>query len=215
MRNTKGQFVRGHSVPLKWRTASSVWHTGKLRSASTKKKISQNNAKYWLGKKLPEYMRKKVGNSLNGYRHSEATKKKIAISNRGRISYWRGKHNPSVAGKKNWNWKGGIYPFMLKIRDLLEYTTWRKKVFEKNSFRCVICKVPGGWSKTQKKKIELEADHIKAFSVIVRENNVKSLEDARNCQELWDLKNGRTLCRECHKKTETYGGKSRNATASK
>lgn len=29
------------------------------------------------------------------------------------------------------------------------------------------------------------------------------------CEELWDLNNGRTLCIDCHKKTETWGGKTK------
>jgi len=29
--------------------------------------------------------------------------------------------------------------------------------------------------------------------------------DAKNCEKLWDLTNGTTLCKICHKKTESYG----------
>jgi len=30
---------------------------------------------------------------------------------------------------------------------------------------------------------------------------VSVLEQALNCDKLWDINNGRTLCRKCHKKT--------------
>ena len=62
-------------------------------------------------------------------------------------------------------------------------------------------------SEESKKKIgdsNLEADHIKRFADIIRENNILSMEEARNCPELWDTKNGRTLCKTCHKNTPTY-----------
>ena len=35
--------------------------------------------------------------------------------------------------------------------------------------------------------------------------HIKSVDDARKCDELWDTNNGRTLCRDCHRKTDTYG----------
>ena len=51
----------------------------------------------------------------------------------------------------------------------------------------------------------LNADHIKQMALIVYENELKTIHDAFECEELWDLNNGRTLCEECHKTTDTYG----------
>jgi len=34
-----------------------------------------------------------------------------------------------------------------------------------------------------------------------------SVEEAKDCSELWDTDNGRTLCHPCHKLTDTYGWK--------
>ena len=34
---------------------------------------------------------------------------------------------------------------------------------------------------------------------------LKNIQEAISCPVLWDIKNGRTLCRECHKRTKTYG----------
>jgi len=33
------------------------------------------------------------------------------------------------------------------------------------------------------------------------------MEEAVKCNELWDISNGRALCRECHRKTDTWGNK--------
>jgi 5-methylcytosine-specific restriction endonuclease McrA len=61
---------------------------------------------------------------------------------------------------------------------------WRKAVFSRDDFTCQICGIKGGY---------LEADHIKPFS---------THHDLR-----FELSNGRTLCRPCHMKTDTWGYK--------
>ena len=63
---------------------------------------------------------------------------------------------------------------------------WRKKVFFRDKYTCQICKKVGGY---------LQADHIKPFAYFP---------DLR-----FDISNGRTLCRDCHKKTDTFGYKAR------
>ncbi len=167
---------------------------------------------YWRGKKrLPmlEEHRKKIsralkgkmpknwhpeigfkkGNSIwKGRKHTEEAKKKISQSHKGKPSYIKGKtykevgRVPKLIGEKNPAWKGGITPINEKIRRSPEYILWRKAVFERDNYICVWCKAT---------KVFLEADHIKPFALY---------------PELrFAIDNGRTLCRECHKKTETYG----------
>jgi hypothetical protein len=48
---------------------------------------------------------------------------------------------------------------------------------------------------------------LKMFAEIMRDNKIESLEMAMECEELWSLKNNRTLCESCHKRTDTYKGK--------
>jgi hypothetical protein len=49
------------------------------------------------------------------------------------------------------------------------------------------------------KGVYLNADHYPIlFSEIIRNNNIKNMQKARECEILWDINNGRTLCRECH-----------------
>lgn len=69
-------------------------------------------------------------------------------------------------------------------RPQFENREWKLKVFERDNYTCQICNQRGG---------KLQADHIKPYSLYP------------DCR--WDLDNGRTLCIECHKKTDTYGGK--------
>ncbi len=96
----------------------------------------------------------------------------------------KGISNFNIIGEKNPSWKGGITPINQKIRASLEYEEWRKSVFERDNYTCQDCGQVGGY---------LNADHIKPFAYY---------------PELrFDLNNGRTLCVDCHSKTDTYGFK--------
>lgn len=91
------------------------------------------------------------------------------------------------------------------IRDIWQYEDWRTKVFERDGYTCTKCGQRGG-------RFNLNVDHIKPFAQILEENNINSYntnyyQDAIACNELWDIRNGRTLCVECHRKTPTYGGR--------
>ncbi len=39
--------------------------------------------------------------------------------------------------------------------------------------------------------------NIKPLYVLIEENNIKTMKEARNCKELWDVSNGITLSEEC------------------
>lgn len=69
-----------------------------------------------------------------------------------------------------------------QLRNNGEYRHWVKKVILRDK-KCVFC---GSVNR-------LEADHIEPLS--------------KHPEKSYDVQNGRTLCRNCHKQTETYGGK--------
>jgi 5-methylcytosine-specific restriction endonuclease McrA len=135
----------------------------------------------------------------------EETKKKISLAHKGKKKPWAGKFiteegrrkiSEKRRGEKNNNWKGGISPLYAKIRNLYEYRVWRCDIFKRDNYTCQFCRIKGGY---------LEVDHYpKMRSEIIKEYNIKSVEDALACSELWDVNNGRTLCRICHNKTK-YG----------
>ena len=93
-------------------------------------------------------------------------------------------------GTLNPRWNGGITPENRKIRASEEYKKWREAVFKRDSFTCIFCKKIGG---------ELHADHIKPFSIFP---------DLRLV-----LSNGRTLCKECHKNTDSFLSKGKKIKA--
>lgn len=89
----------------------------------------------------------------------------------------------------------GISSLVNIIRHCSQYKQWRDSVFQRDEFTCKFCYTVGR---------KLNADHIKQFSLILIENNIKTFEQAILCKELWDINNGRTLCLDCHTKTETF-----------
>jgi hypothetical protein len=108
---------------------------------------------------------------------------------------------PTLKGKNNHFWKGGKTELSLSIRELPEYRFWRKAVFERDWFSCQFC----GRKRIAGDRVIIQADHIVPLSKLIDANEIKNVDDAVRCEKLWDINNGRTLCKECHKKTITFG----------
>lgn len=81
-----------------------------------------------------------------------------------------------------------------KIRNLVDYKVWWSLVRIRDKFSCVFCN----------SKERIEVDHINPVCLIVRKHKIKTLEDAQKCGELFDITNGRVLCRKCHYATPTH-----------
>lgn len=96
-----------------------------------------------------------------------------------------------VRGEKHYRWNGGISKLNLSIRQMTENRKWMDAVKARDK-KCIFC---GSVD-------ELESDHIKPLAQILEEHQIKSRDGARECNELWDIKNGRTLCRKCHYKKD-------------
>jgi hypothetical protein len=52
--------------------------------------------------------------------------------------------------------------------------------------------------------------HPKAFDEICKENNISAIKQALQCKELWNVKNGISICYKCHKDVENLRTKLRN-----
>lgn len=117
---------------------------------------------------------------------------------------WTIKHRierPNQKGENNHFWKGGKTKISQQIKNLVEYKMWRMSIFKRDFFTCQHC----GAKNRKGEKYIFDADHIYPFSKILDDYNITSIEEAISCKKLWDIENGRTLCRDCHKKTETWG----------
>lgn len=147
---------------------------------------------HWVGRKHTEESRRKMSLARRGKKHaptfvnrkhSEKTKEKMRAS---AILAWKKTRHKRV-GENNPNWRGGITKERTKVWRSKEYQLWREAVFKRDNYTCII----GGKSHGNK----LQADHIKPFA---------------HFPELrFAIDNGRTLCIDCHKKTDTYMAKAR------
>lgn len=156
--------------------------TGVKHSKETIEKIRKSH----IGKKRAPFSQEwkdKISKAGIGKKVSE--KNRIALVKRNKGN----KYGFGFRGENSPNWKGGITPLSQAIRGSIEYRQWRSDCFTRDKFTCQECLVKGGY---------LEVHHIKEFSVILKEYSIKSVEESRHCEELWNLNNGRTLCKKCH-----------------
>lgn len=118
------------------------------------------------------------------------------------LAYWKGKKNPELskklkgkpswnkglkgylAGEKHYNWKGGKISESCKYHGSAEWKNWRKEVFQRDNYTCQFC---------YKRGVYLEAHHIK-FS-------------DQNPELRFEISNGLTLCKKCHKDYHRIYGK--------
>lgn|SRR3990167_622865 len=125
---------------------------------------------------------------------SETTKKKIRKSHLGKKL--SAKHRLKVIkslnhgnGSQNNNWQGGKTPITIAVANKLRGTgalkIWRQRVLKRDGYKCVNCG----------SKENLHADHIAPFALYPELRT--------------SVDNGRTLCVGCHRKTDTYGNKSK------
>ncbi len=95
----------------------------------------------------------------------------------------------SLKGSNSRFWRGGLTDENRGHRNSVQYTIWREQVFKRDNWTCQECNTRSG----NGKKVILNADHIKAWSKFPKLR--------------FELNNGRTLCLDCHKQTDTFGFK--------
>lgn len=235
--DTKKCLVCGDEFCKRYSESRKYWATKKYCSSKCSLVVTSVKGGPFIGKHLPENIRKKISLSSKGQRRSLKTEFK-----KGRISDRKGKKFPELSGENHPNWKPKIEkecevckkklllppwqakqfrfcgrecwakgtrgkgspvykgenaktPLRVRIMELPEYKEWHATILKRDNYLCVLCQAPR----------PLEVDHIKRFLFILQEHDIRTPEQARNCSELWNISNGRTLCRSCHRKTDTYG----------
>jgi hypothetical protein len=158
------------------------------------------NKEIWWGRKRCiecwcKYLKQKP--PFKGKHLTEEAKEKIRKKAIGRI------------GKKSSGWKGGITSLWQLIRENSLSKEWRNKVFKRDNYQCQNC--------GDNKGNNLNAHHKKEFNLILQDflqeyNQFSPYEDketlvrlATKWKPFWDVNNGITYCKKCHK--EVHNGK--------
>jgi len=126
-----------------------------------------------------------LGSRMSGKSHSQETRKKMS---------------KSMRGKKHKLPHEYVQPVHKVIRQFYEYRCWREAVYKRDDFTCQKCEQWGG---------KLQVHHIIPFSVIIKYVKMSYGEDDIVTKVFkfpltFDVSNGVTLCKECHKNTDTY-----------
>jgi len=183
----------------------------------SKSEAQMGEKNIYYGKHLPEKMKRKISESCKGRFFSKEHRRKIGEANKYRIWTEESRRKMSKShkgqkfsrehiekiskkteGNKNPNWKGGITKLFFKVHNSFKYRQWRSDVFTRDNWTCQECGQIGK---------KLNAHHIKPYSKIIQFYEITTYEKALECEELWNLNNGITLCEECHKKIHKEGGK--------
>lgn len=181
-----------------------TYRKGYKMTDDQKKKIGDANR----GRKLPlitEVTREKLRKANRGRKLSQKHIERLKEFNTGRKMLDETKEKLKLIVKKKWqdpeyrkklskenssNWKGGITLLNQQIRECYKYFQWRSDVFIRDNFTCQECFARG---------IYLHAHHIEELNKLIKKYNIKTLNEALNCIELWNTNNGITYCERCHK----------------
>lgn len=115
-------------------------------------------------------------------KHSEETRNKISATNK-----LLGRRPPLLVGSDHYNWRGGVTPESLKIRNSAKYDLWRTSVFQRDNWTCQKYGTRGG---------VIQAHHILSFH--------------DNPDLRFDLNNGITLSKRAHSEFHNKYGRGNN-----
>lgn len=164
------------------KNSKGVKHSDETKEKIRQTKLGSKNHNFGKpahnkGKKLPLSQRKKMSKARMGK----------SPWNKGGKGLQKNINMSGLIKGRGWN-KGKRKPEHLcvssknaRLRRSPEYSLWRTSVFKRDNFTCIWCGC----------KKQIEADHIKPFAYFP---------ELRFC-----IDNGRTLCKPCHRTTETYG----------
>ena len=141
----------------------------------------------YTGKPRTEETKRKISIAKVGKQLSEEHKRKLSIAH---IGIQAGSNSPS--------WKGGITPVYFAVRNSLAMKQWRNQVFTRDNYTCQVC--------NQNKSGNLCVHHKVFFNHIIWQYNITNLEEAEKCTDLWNVENGITLCKDCHKQYHKING---------
>jgi 5-methylcytosine-specific restriction endonuclease McrA len=178
-----------------------------IQSEETKRKKSESvkgEKNPFFGRHHSEEAKIKISEFAKGRHFTEEHKRKLSEVQKGRKGLNLGiprseetkrRISKGLKGSKNPHWKGGISPIVELIRGSSKSKQWRTDCLIRDKFTCRKCGYKGE---------NLEVHHRKSFyKFLVEIKNYLPLfdlyEGAMLYIPLWDISNGITLCKKCHK----------------
>lgn len=193
-RKNLSKALKGHEVSEETRKKISQAQIGREISEETRRKLSEakKGSKHPLwGKRHTEETKNKMRDTkINQYRNNSELI--IRISNSVKKLWRDSEYHKKHTGPNHHWWKGGITKREETLAHALraELRNWAKEVLERNNYTCQRCGI-----RSEGKRV-MQVHHIK--SVLEYPSLVL------------DIANGITLCKNCHRNTESYGRKLKN-----
>lgn len=101
-------------------------------------------------------------------------------------------------GKESIAWKNGNSTWASNVRASEKMKAWTLDVLKRDGFTCRFTGQRGG---------SLNVHHIVQLKTLFKIYNVKSFEDAMNCEALWDVDNGVTMAESFHIEFHNFWGR--------
>lgn len=76
------------------------------------------------------------------------------------------------------------------LRRMYKYQNWRRYIKRRDNYACQECGC----------KKNLCVHHITPLAVLVKGVEVDTIEEIKEQEEIWDIDNAITLCKDCHKR---------------
>jgi hypothetical protein len=200
----KGRFQKG-IIP--WNKGKKVPQISGNNSSSkrldVREKISQAKKGIKLSQAHRDALKKASIGKGRGRKLSEEHRNNISIGKKGMIVSEEHRNNIRNTMIKNkigfqkghacWN-TGKLLPhvpLIERLRNCSKYRQWKCDVFERDNYCC---------QDNNEHINKLQAHHIKPFIDIIKQYNIKTYQEGLDCEELWNINNGITICFICHKK---------------
>lgn len=172
---------------------------GKTRDTISKKRMSDSANKRWSQIEQRDIARlNQLKFILNNPEHLEFLRK--AMTGRKHSVESRKKMGLKTKGENNPRWNGDITSFRKQIHECFRMVVWRESVFKRDNYADWFSGVSGTASDP------IEAHHVVRLSALLKKYNIRSLEDAEVCEELWDAANGITLLKSSHRMYHSLWG---------
>jgi hypothetical protein len=206
------RFPKGH-IP---------WNKGKHHSEETKRKLSLAGLGHHHSEETKNKIRKTIkekginaGKNNHFWKDGRSSDKEYIkkcgrewflknfvpvppdIARKHRIDSHKGK----FWGKDTPNWKGGTTKVNFIIRYSSYMKEWKMSVLKRDNYTCQKC---------GKKSGDLNIHHIISLSSLIRKYKIKNCQESLKYKEVYDINNGITLCKDCHRLTDNYGRKEAN-----